>query len=88
MKAYFDHEKLNAYQLSLALNESVGEFLSSVEANAAAKDQLIAPRQAFRSILLKGMESFPRKIAPDLSISRAGQPSSQQRALMSWFRVS
>ena len=40
MKAYFDHEKLNVYQVSLAFNEWVGEFLATVEAKAAAKDQL------------------------------------------------
>jgi four helix bundle protein len=40
MKPYFDHEKLNVYQLSLTFNEWVGEFLASVTAKAAAKDQL------------------------------------------------
>jgi four helix bundle protein len=40
MKTYFDHEKLNVYQVSLAFNEWVGEFLSSINATAAAKDQL------------------------------------------------
>jgi four helix bundle protein len=40
MKAYFDHEKLNVYQVSLAFNEWVGELLPSIEAKAAAKDQL------------------------------------------------
>ena len=40
MKAYFDHQKLNVYQVSLTFNGWVGEFLPSVEAKAAAKDQL------------------------------------------------
>jgi four helix bundle protein len=40
MKIYFDHEKLNVYQVSLAFNEWVGEFLSAIEAKAAAKDHL------------------------------------------------
>ena len=40
MKPYFDHEKLNVYQLSLTFNEWVGELLSSIQAKAAAKDQL------------------------------------------------
>ena len=40
MKAYFDHEKLNVYQLSLGFNEWVGLFLNSLSAKAAAKDQL------------------------------------------------
>jgi four helix bundle protein len=40
MKTYFDHEKLNVYHVSLAFNEWVGECLSSINAKAAAKDQL------------------------------------------------
>jgi four helix bundle protein len=40
MKPYFDHEKLNVYQVSLTFNEWVGELLSSIEAKAAAKDHL------------------------------------------------
>lgn len=40
MKPYFDHEKLNVYQVSLAFNEWVDELLSSIEAKAAAKDHL------------------------------------------------
>jgi hypothetical protein len=40
MKTYFDHEKLNAYQLSLGFNEWVGELLATLSAKAAAKDQL------------------------------------------------
>jgi four helix bundle protein len=40
MKPYFDHEKLNVYQVSLIFNEWVGEFLLSVNAKVAAKDQL------------------------------------------------
>src|SRR5919197_4871765 len=40
MKPYFDHEKLNVYQVSLAFNEWVGELLPSIEAKAAAKDHL------------------------------------------------
>lgn len=40
MQTYFDHEKLKAYQLSLTFNAWVGELLASIEAKAAAKDQL------------------------------------------------
>jgi hypothetical protein len=40
MKVYFDHEKLNVYQVSLVFNEWVGQLLPSIEAKAAAKDQL------------------------------------------------
>jgi four helix bundle protein len=49
MKAYFDHEKLNVYQASLAFNGWVGELLPSMEAKAAAKDQL---DRAATSVLL------------------------------------
>jgi four helix bundle protein len=40
MKPYFDHEKLNVYQVSLSFNEWVGELLASIDARAAAKDHL------------------------------------------------
>jgi four helix bundle protein len=40
MKSYFDHEKLDAYQESIAFCGWVGEFLSGISAKAAAKDQL------------------------------------------------
>jgi four helix bundle protein len=40
MKVYFDHEKLNVYQVSLAFNEWVGDLLPTIGAKAAAKDQL------------------------------------------------
>src|SRR5919197_581359 len=49
MKPYFDHEKLNVYQVSLAFNEWVGELLPSIEAKAAAKDHL---DRAATSVLL------------------------------------
>ena len=40
MKTYFDHEKLNVYQVALEFNGWVGDLLATVEAKAAAKDQL------------------------------------------------
>ena len=40
MTTYFDHEKLNVYQVALEFNGWVGELLASIEAKAAAKDQL------------------------------------------------
>jgi four helix bundle protein len=49
MKPYFDHEKLNVYQVSLTFNEWVGELLASIDARAAAKDHL---DRAATSILL------------------------------------
>ena len=40
MKIYFDHEKLDVYRESIALCGWVGEFLGTISAKAAAKDQL------------------------------------------------
>jgi four helix bundle protein len=40
MRTYFDHQKLNVYQVSLEFNDWVGHLLTSVQAKAAAKDQL------------------------------------------------
>jgi four helix bundle protein len=40
MKIYFDHEKLDVYRESIAFCGWVGEFLDTISAKAAAKDQL------------------------------------------------
>ena len=40
MKIYFDHEKLDVYQESIAFCGWVGELLAEIGAKAAAKDQL------------------------------------------------
>jgi four helix bundle protein len=40
MKIFFDHEKLDVYQESIAFCGWVGEFLGTATAKAAAKDQL------------------------------------------------
>ena len=40
MKTYFDHERLDVYQESIAFCGWVGELLGDVTAKAAAKDQL------------------------------------------------
>ena len=40
MKPSFDHEKLDAYREAIAFCGWVGEFLGSVSAKTAAKDQL------------------------------------------------
>jgi four helix bundle protein len=40
MKTYFDHEKLDVYQESIAFCGWVGELLRQISAKAAAKDQL------------------------------------------------
>jgi four helix bundle protein len=40
VKTYFDHEKLDVYQESIAFCGWVGEFLAAISPGAAAKDQL------------------------------------------------
>src|SRR5437867_7002325 len=40
MKTYFDHERLDVYQESIAFCGWVGDFLPTTPAKAAAKDQL------------------------------------------------
>src|SRR3954469_6080471 len=40
MKIYFDHEKLDVYHEAIVFCGWVGEFLTSISAKAAAKDQL------------------------------------------------
>jgi len=40
MKIYFDHEKLDVYREAINFCGWVGEFLASMSAKAAAKDQL------------------------------------------------
>jgi four helix bundle protein len=40
MKVYFDHEKLDVYQESIASCSWAGELLAQISAKAAAKDQL------------------------------------------------
>ena len=40
MKTLFDHEKLDAYREAIAFCGWVGEFLESIAAKTAAKDQL------------------------------------------------
>jgi four helix bundle protein len=40
MKTYFDHERLDVYQESIAFCGWVGDLLSNITAKAAVKDQL------------------------------------------------
>jgi four helix bundle protein len=40
VKTYFDHEKLDVYEQSIAFCGWVGQFLGTISAKAAAKDQL------------------------------------------------
>jgi len=61
MKRYFDDEKLNVYQVSLAFNEWVGDFLPSVEAKAAAKDHLDGAATSIPLNIAEGNGKFSRK---------------------------
>ena len=40
MKTYFDHEKLDVYQVAIAFCGWVGDLLNDIATKAAAKDQL------------------------------------------------
>ena len=61
MKTYFDHEKLNVYQVSLAFNEWVGQFLISIEAKAAAKDQLDRAATSIPLNIAEGNGKFSKR---------------------------
>jgi four helix bundle protein len=61
MKAFFDHEKLNVYQVSLTFNEWVGEFLPSVQAKAAAKDQLDRAATSIPLNIAEGNGKFSKR---------------------------
>jgi four helix bundle protein len=61
MKTYFDHEKLNAYQVSLQFNGWVGEFLATVTAKAAAKDHLDRAATSVPLNIAEGNGKFSRR---------------------------
>jgi four helix bundle protein len=61
MKVYFDHEKLNVYQVSLAFNEWVGELLPSIEAKAAAKDHLDRATTSIPLNIAEGNGKFSKR---------------------------
>ena len=61
MKVYFDHEKLNVYQVSLAFNEWVRELLPSIAANAAAKDQLGRAARSIPLNIAEGNGKFSKR---------------------------
>jgi four helix bundle protein len=61
MKTYFDHEKLNVYQVALEFNYWVGGLLASVEAKAAAKDQLDRAATSIPLNLAEGNGKFSRR---------------------------
>jgi len=77
MKAYFDHEKLNVYQVSLAFNEWVGEVLPSIEAKAAAKDQLDRAATSIPLNIAEGNGKFSRSDrARFFDVARGSTPES------------
>ena len=61
MKAYFDYEKLHVYQVSLEFNEWIGELLSSIEAKAAAKDQLDRTATSIPLNIAEGNGKFSKR---------------------------
>jgi four helix bundle protein len=61
MQTYFDHEKLNAYRVSLAFNEWAGQFLSSISAKAAAKDQLDRAATSISLNIAEGNGKFSKR---------------------------
>jgi four helix bundle protein len=61
MKVYFDHEKLNVYQVSLLFNEWVGQLLPSIEAKAAAKDQLDRAATSIPLNIAEGNGKFSKR---------------------------
>jgi four helix bundle protein len=61
MQIHFDHEKLNVYQVSLAFNGWVGEFLSKIKAKAAAKDQLDRAATSIPLNIAEGNGKFSKR---------------------------
>jgi len=61
MRTYFDHEKLNVYQVALERNGWVGDLLAATEAKAAAKDQLDRAATSIPLNIAEGNEKFSRR---------------------------
>src|SRR5919198_1554135 len=61
MKIYFDHEKLDVYQESIAFCGWVGEFLTAISAKAAAKDQLDRASTSIPLNIAEGNGKFSAK---------------------------
>lgn len=61
MKTYFDHEKLDVYQESIAFCGWVGEFLGAISAKAAAKDQLDRASTSIPLNIAEGNGKFSSK---------------------------
>ena len=61
MKIYFDHEKLDVYQESIAFCGWVGEFLAAISPRAAAKDQLDRASTSIPLNIAEGNGKFSTK---------------------------
>ena len=60
MKTYFDHEKLDVYQESIAFCVWVGELLNQISGKAAAKDQLDRASTSLPLNIAEGNGKFSR----------------------------
>ena len=81
MKAYFDHEKLNVYQMSLVFNQWVGELLGSIEAKAAAKDHLDRAATSIPLNIAEGNGKFSRRDRARFSTRHVDPRSKPRQAL-------
>jgi four helix bundle protein len=61
MKIYFDHEKLDVYQEAIDFGGWVAEFLASISAKAAAKDQLDRASTSIPLNIAEGNGKFSAK---------------------------
>ena len=61
MKIYFDREKLDVYQEAIAFCGWVGEFLTTISAKAAAKDQLDRASTSIPLNIAEGNGKFSAK---------------------------
>ena len=61
MSASFDHEKLDVYQESLVFCGWVGQFLDTISAKAAAKDQLDRASTSIPLNIAEGNGKFSRR---------------------------
>src|SRR5437773_7281398 len=61
MKIYFDHEKLDVYREAINFWGWVGEFLASISAKAAAKDQLDRASTSIPLNIAEGNGKFSAK---------------------------
>jgi four helix bundle protein len=61
MRIYFDHEKLDVYRQSIAFCAWTGDFLNSISAKAAAKDQLDRASTSIPLNIAEGNGKFSAK---------------------------